>query len=336
MPTAASAAESSAALYENRLATASPAIKARIETLKARATSEKWTFTVGYTTAMDRPLSQLAGLKIPEGTLSKASQQNAMAAEALKIDAADAQKFNIPIPPMQCKSSSAAFDWRSLGKVTPVKDQGGCGSCWDFASAAAYESSYLIRNSASTDTSEQYILDCANAGTCAGGWYGPVWQWQEKTANASEQQVPYTASDHSCPGGVNGAFKTVTWGFVTTGSSIPTVAEIKAALCEHGALAVAMMATPAFQAYTGGVFNEAGVTGINHAVTIVGWDDSKEAWLVKNSWGTGWGIGGYFWIKWGSNSIGYAAAWVQAASPRYRLNPSIAELATKYKIEFDR
>ena len=266
----AAATDESASFYENRLNTASPAIKAQLEALKARAPKENWTFTIGYTTAMDRPLSQLAGLKTPPDALSKAPQQNAFAAEALKIDLEDAAKNHIVIPPMRCKASDASFDWRSLGKVTSIKDQDGCGSCWDFASAAAYELAYLIRNNLSTDTSEQYILDCAGAGTCAGGWYGPVWQWQIKTGNTTSARVPYTASDHACPGGINGTYKTVAWGYVTTGSAIPTVTEIKAALCEHGPLAVAMMATSAFQAYTGGVFNEPGVTGINHAVTIIG------------------------------------------------------------------
>jgi Papain family cysteine protease len=88
----------------------------------------------------------------------------------------------------------------------------------------------------------------------------------------------------------------------------------------HGPLAAAMMATQAFQSYTGGVFNQTGVTGINHAITIGGWDESKQAWLIKNSWSTGWGLAGYAWVHYGSNSIGYAAAWVQAASNQYSIN----------------
>jgi len=87
---------------------------------------------------------------------------------------------------------------------------------------------------------------------------------------------------------------------------------LKKALCEYGPLAVAVAATPVFKAYKSGVFNENSNAGINHGVTLVGWDDSKEAWRIKNSWGTGWGEKGFMWIAYGCNQIGYAASWVQA------------------------
>jgi hypothetical protein len=70
--------------------------------------------------------------------------------------------------------------------------------------------------------------------------------------------------------------------------------------------------TPAFKAYMSGVFNEGSNADINHAVTLVGWDDSQQAWRIKNSWGTGWGESGYMWIAYTANKIGYAASWVQA------------------------
>jgi cathepsin L len=81
-------------------------------------------------------------------------------------------------------------------------------------------------------------------------------------------------------------------------------------------LAVAVRVTSAFQHYTGGVFNERDGGNVNHGVTLIGWDDNKQAWLIKNSWGTGWGEDGYMWINYNSNSIGYRAAWVQARNIR--------------------
>ena len=318
--------------YEDRLQKASPVIKQRVQALQTQVDQKHLTFTVGYTTAMDFSIQQLTGAKPPADLLQRAPQQNAFAAEAIKIDKEDAIKNLAPYPILACHSTSASFDWRDLGKVTPVKNQNPCGSCWDFAAMAAYESAYLIRNNVTIDTSEQHVLDCAGAGTCAGGWYGPVWDWMQTHGVANESALPYTATDHVCPSGVSGSYKDVAWGFVTTGSSVPSVNQIKQALCDHGPLAVAMMATPLFIGYTGGVYNEPGVSGINHAVTIVGWDDSKSAWLVKNSWGTGWGLSGYFWIHYGSNNIGYAAAWVQAPSNKYVINPNIYKLIDKYHL----
>jgi len=324
--------EVSPQFYEDRLKNASPVIKQRVQTLQAQVASQHLTFTVGYTTAMDYSIQQLTGAKPPADLMQRAPKQNAFAAEAIKIDQQDAIQNHVPYPILACHSTSSSFDWRTLGKVTPVKNQNPCGSCWDFAAMAAYESAYLIRNNVTIDTSEQHVLDCAGAGTCAGGWYGPVWDWMQTHGVTNETSLPYTATDHVCPSGISGSYKDVTWGFVGTGSSVPTVNQIKQALCDHGPLAVAMMATPLFIGYTGGVYNEAGVTGINHAVTIIGWDDTKSAWLVKNSWGTGWGMSGYFWIHYGSNNIGYAAAWVQAPSNKYVINPKIYELIDKYHL----
>jgi cathepsin L len=122
---------------------------------------------------------------------------------------------------------------------------------------------------------------------------------------------------------------------------MPTVAEIKKALCEHGALAVAVHVSNAFRLYTGGVFNEQ-ANGLikNHEVTLIGWDDSKGAWLIKNSWGTGWGgngddassTRGYMWIAYGSNDVGYNASWVDVKHALYRLPPKWRETLRRYRI----
>lgn len=146
--------------------------------------------------------------------------------------------------------------------------------------------------------------------------------------------------------------RAVAWGYVTDetipGSvyqRMPTVAELKEALIERGPLAVAMLATDDFSFYAGGVFEEKRKSGekyfdswnkktfdvgdegtifgtqdgnkyyaVNHVVTLIGWDDAQGAWLIKNSWGTGWGEEGYAWIKYNNDNIGYAAAWVKATN----------------------
>jgi len=183
----------------------------------------------------------------------------------------------------------------------------------------AYKSSYLIRNNLTVNASEQDILNCAGAGTCGGGWYDPVFDFMLTNGVASETAEPYQALDGFCAAGNNKLYRAINWGFVTAKYEIPSVSEIKDALYQYGPLSVAVNATPAFQAYTGGVFNENSSGNINHAVTIVGWDDEKHAWLIKNSWGIWWGENGYMWIDYDSNKIGYAATWVQAQTRYYKI-----------------
>jgi C1A family cysteine protease len=227
------------------------------------------------------------------------------------------------------------FTWVNRNMVTPIKYQAQCGSCWAFTSAAVVEANYLIRRNVTLDLSEQYFLDCAEAqqpvyrggqvyyvknkaGSCQGGWYGPVFEYLRTTSAALETQIPYRNAEGACRASNTDKYKIVAWGYVKPDAGIPTVRSMKEALCKYGPIAACVKVTPAFQAYRSGIFDEfASVSGerdINHAITVVGWDDNKEAYLVKNSWGTQWGDKGYVWIKYGCNNIGYGAAWVAVSS----------------------
>jgi len=102
------------------------------------------------------------------------------------------------------------------------------------------------------------------------------------------------------------------WGYIDFWTPRPSVQQLKQAIAEHGPLISAVTVTPAFLSYAGGVFNERANFEINHGIVIIGWDDAKHAWLIKNSWGTGWGEGGYMWIDYDSNNIGSYPCWVEA------------------------
>jgi len=284
---------------------------------KMRSRGINSTFTVGNNPALNRPLNQLAGTRPPQNWLGRARQQNLSSSRLLRsLPRSPGQRSSV------CSASASAFDWRSLDKVTPVRDQGACGSCWAFAAVSAFESSALFHNNLTyqqvqnfADGSEQQVLNCSKPGSygCGGGWYHSAFELMTKEGLALEQSIPYQKSDLPCPSiGNNLKFHAETWNTVRDDTYIPSVSDLKQALCEHGSLAVAVTVTELFQAYTGGVFNENSSQNVNQAVTLVGWDDSKKAWLMKNSWGTGWGENGYMWIAYNSNSIGYAAAWVDA------------------------
>ena len=216
-------------------------------------------------------------------------------------------------------SDAESFSWVDTQKVSPIKYQGMCGSCWTFSSAAVFESSILIKYSEMTDTSEQNILDCAaslngrDAGSCNGGWYGYVFDYYSKNNIVSEVQNPYKVKESFCKKTKSIPYKVTAWGYVSPDAGLPSVSEIKKALVMYGPLAACVKVTEPFQAYVGGIFDEfasvAGPSDINHAIVIVGWDDRKKAFLIKNSWSEDWGEKGYMWIEYNCNNIGYGASW---------------------------
>jgi len=285
--------------YEKRELAAPDNIKAELITLRERAFDEQWTFEIGYTTVMDYPIEQITGMKLPADWLAKAKLQSSLVRsleEAMR-----------PLKP--CVASAAEFNWADHNGVTPVRDQGGCGSCWAFATHGALEGSYSILNQIQIDSAEQNTLDCSEMGDCNGGDW--AYEYLVKKGSAKEKDYPYTAKKGMCKNEVQRPYGATNWGYVDD-KPIPSVDVLKNALCVHGPLGVTVTVTPAFKAYTGGVFNERSSDRINHAVTLVGWDDKRQAWRIKNSWGTGWGEAGYMWIAYDSNNIGCAATWVTA------------------------
>lgn len=321
--------------YIKREQTAPPVIRQRIAAIRQEIQARKRPFTVGYTTALDVPLEVLAGTVIPRNQPGTAARVNQRAERLSAIDKAEVSRVSKINPDilkglqLSCSASLKSWDWRRSGKVTPVKSQI-CGTCWDFTAMGAYEGSYAKRNNMMIDTSEQHILNCAGAGSCAGGWWMPVFDFMMSTGTASESTHPFTGNDSaSCPTAHSTPYRVSAWGFVASDyTTIPSVASTKAALCEHGPLATAVMVDAPFQAYTGGVFDESDKSfgWINHGVVIVGWDDSKNAWLIKNSWGTGWGETGgfgsekgYMWIAYNTNNVGIATAWVDAQYRFFKL-----------------
>jgi M6 family metalloprotease-like protein len=264
-------------------------------------------------------------------------EQNKRAASLLALDAAamnayeDKLRIPRPISPGDARPSSdlPKFDWRDVGVVTPVRNQMSCDSDWAFATAGAFEAAYAIRNGFLIDASEQHLINCSGAGSCEGGSW--AFSFLIRCGVASESVIPYRGEKAPCIEGIDSPYRAVAWGYVSADSAdTPTVKQIKDSLCVYGPLAVRIFASEKFSAYSPAnrAFREQGVAAgsVNHAVVIVGWDDHREwedlrgkgAWIIKNSWGTAWGRDGYMEIAYGSNSVGYGAAWVKAASSEYQ------------------
>ncbi|HER43291.1 MAG TPA: T9SS type A sorting domain-containing protein [Candidatus Eisenbacteria bacterium] len=199
------------------------------------------------------------------------------------------------------------FDWRDFGGVSPVKNQGSCGSCWAFAAMGELESHMLIYDGRLEDLSEQQILSCntANMG-CDGGWMYGAYDIFMSRGCVTEACMPYEADD-TVPCTENECTH-LAW--IDGYYYIPnTINDIKQAVLK-GPVSTAFQVMGDFYYYTEGCYeNDSGVQRINHAVVIVGWDDQmcdgQGAWICKNSWGEDWGDDGFFCIRYGDVQIGY-------------------------------
>lgn len=196
------------------------------------------------------------------------------------------------------------FDWREMMGVTPIKNQAQCGSCWAFAAHAVLESQLLIKTGIEYDLSEQQLVDCTPfCYGCSGGNTEYAWSYLEWEPARIEADYPYEAVDNDCRAKLYPAYVRTVGYDAFYGSE----KAIKEALMDYGPVATAMNATNEMKSYTGGCFQDDSTKQVNHGVVIVGWDDTVcdgGSWIVKNSWGKGWGDEGYFYIRRGDLKLG--------------------------------
>ncbi len=197
-----------------------------------------------------------------------------------------------------------AFDWRTMNGTTPAKNQGGCGSCWDFAALGQLESHVKIYEGREEDLSEQQIMDCNPWGRgCDGGWAGTAYYTMQNYGSVREICYPYLASDGWPCGEAN--CEPVAWitNYYAVGNYVD---DIKEALL-NGPVYASMDIVDRFYDYIGGCFSWVDEVVGGHALVIVGWDDSQcggeGAWIIKNSWGLAWGQDGFGYVKYGNNRI---------------------------------
>jgi hypothetical protein len=224
-------------------------------------------------------------------------------------------------------STPAHMDWRNqMGEnfITSVKNQGSCGSCWAFAvvavmeamnnveNSAAYSQGYFADQNLGLDLSEQFLVSCAGAGGCDGGYTDEAADFIKKHGIAKEEFLPYVAADSPCnpdPGWIGQIYSLEDWGYVTQG--VENREAIYNAL-QNGPITLYLVVYSDLYNYVSGVYEYTyGDIEGGHAVLLVGYDKGGNYWICKNSWGTSWGENGYFKIRMGQCSSGtwMVAAW---------------------------
>jgi C1A family cysteine protease len=230
-----------------------------------------------------------------------------------------------------------SIDWVKAGKVSPIKDQQQCGSCWTFSTSGAIESAYAIQQKQDASKlllSEQAIVDCSlncsnvdpygpicNQG-CSGGWpwaaLTDVIRWQ---GLPTEDDYPYTATDGTCVLKGKKVFAPPkSYNCLSGPDQKGGPADEKVAMptaLAAGPLSIALNADM-FQSYSSGIINPSDPSTcvnnqLDHAVLLVGMDTDSSVpyWLIKNSWGTSWGEQGYVRMFRGNGLCGVNAGVMQ-------------------------
>jgi len=206
------------------------------------------------------------------------------------------------------------FSWNTKGKVTAVKDQGQCGSCWAFSATENIESVWMIAKgltpTAMKPLSPQQIVDCDKAdGGCNGGDTPTAFEYVIKAPGMEPVSVyPYRAADGACKFNKADVYATISsWKYAT---QTRNEEEMKDATANVAPLSICVDAEP-WQFYSGGIMKRAQCgTSLDHCVQITGYDTAAATptkyWSVRNSWGVDWGEKGYIRLEYGTNTCGCA------------------------------
>ena len=294
---------------------------AKVEQIRADLVRQHKTYQVGVNPAMEYSLDQLCGLR-PE---LRQADSGAHARGGYK---------NHETRQLAPQDLPASY----LGWASNIRNQGQCGSCWAFSTTGNLESAVLrkhgypriqlnadgslVPSGELTVLSTQQVLSCNPFGYGCGGGYFSWDMFEPANADLGQGYYPgaipardflYVGQRVACSFSASTSYTPVGgWGYVGDAQSIPAVQDLKSAIYLHGSVSACVFADSNFQAYTGGVFSSSdNSSSCNHAIQLVGWDDAQGAFLLKNSWGPGWGVNGFMWIAYDANSVGYSAAWVE-------------------------
>jgi len=236
----------------------------------------------------------------------------------------DSEEVARSLHEMSLESLPDYINWISAGAVTPVKNQGACGSCWAFSTTGALEGAKAIKTGELVSLSEQNLLDCDHTDMgCSGGLMDNAFKFDEKSGGlCSEEDYPYLAKQSKV---CNTTCTDVPGSIVKSFVDVPAGDEralLSALAMQPVSVAIQADQHP-FQFYKGGVLTDdvCGQRGqLDHGVLAVGYGTDLETqtpyWLVKNSWGETWGSGGYIKLARNStNEFGMCAILKMASFP---------------------
>jgi C1A family cysteine protease len=194
----------------------------------------------------------------------------------------------------------AAVDWRNNGGdwITPIRDQGDCGSCVAHGTLATLEArlNIVCKNpNLDKDLSEAQLFFCGCGNCCDTGWnFAPALDFVKNTGVCEEASFPYTPVNQPCKPGLVPYVKITAW------TSVLAVADRKNVIATKGPVVGGFAVFADFFSYTSGVYRHtSGDLRGYHAISVVGYDDAAGCWICKNSWGAGWGDAGFFRIGYG-------------------------------------
>ncbi|CUG86391.1 cathepsin-L cysteine peptidase, putative [Bodo saltans] len=210
------------------------------------------------------------------------------------------------------------INWVTRGAVSPVRDQGDCASDWAFAAVDNIEGVNFVKNGQLTLLSTEELLSCTNNGdACNGGITAAAFEW---LLNKEGGNIMTAASWPGETGTSNCTFVGKTVGATISGyqSLGQSEALLQVATVNYGPIAVGVDAL-SWQFYESGVLTNCSASSIDHMVTVVGYNEegSTPYWIVKNSWGTDFGLDGYIWIQKGVNACGIKEMAITAFAAKY-------------------
>jgi C1A family cysteine protease len=205
-------------------------------------------------------------------------------------------------------SFDAELDWRTKngGKVTPVKDQGACGSCVSFGMIGMIESMAMIEKNVLLDLSEADLHFCSSHGANCGGWYPSLALLSMRSRGVCDEvRFPYaSAFANGEPHCILAPDRDQHVYRIQSSTWLIIDAFRKDYLTHHGPMTACMTVYDDFFSYSGGVYNHVmGNRAGGHCILVVGYSQSQGCWICKNSWGTAWGEAGFFKIAYGECSI---------------------------------